>query len=299
MNSIQTSGTVERPLWRRIADFPLVAMLAAVALFILAYASAIIAAKHVLPSSSTLAGLAIQAAVTIALVVAVYKVAIARFGESPRDDLRGKGALRDLGLGLMIGLILFCAVIGVAALLDVYNIVGPGGADQMVFLLISSAIVPAVTEELLFRGILFRWIEEFGGSWAALVITSALFGLGHIINPNATWFSSFAIAVEAGVLLGGAYMLTRSLWMPIGLHAAWNFAQGAIFDVPVSGLEQRGLVDARLSGPELLSGGPFGLEASIIALVIVTAAGVWLVVLSIRRGQLVRPWWVRRRISGA
>ena len=94
-------------------------------------------------------------------------------------------------------------------------------------------------EELLFRGILFRWIEEFGGSWAALMVTSVLFGLAHVINPNATWFSSFAIAVEAGVLLGGAYMLTRSLWMPMGLHAAWNFTQGDIFDVPVSGIDEQ------------------------------------------------------------
>ena len=95
--------------------------------------------------------------------------------------------------------------------------------------------MPGFTEELLFRGILFRWIEEFGGSWAALAVTSALFGLAHIFNPGATWFSSFAIAVEAGVLLGGAYMLTRNLWLAMGLHAGWNFTQGEIFDVPVSG----------------------------------------------------------------
>jgi hypothetical protein len=65
--------------------------------------------------------------------------------------------------------------------------------------LISTAIMPGFMEELLFRGILFRWIEEFAGSWVALLVTSALFG-AHILNPGATWFSSFAIAVEAGLL---------------------------------------------------------------------------------------------------
>jgi hypothetical protein len=85
--------------------------------------------------------------------------------------------------------------------------------------------------------------------------------------------------------------------MPIGLHAAWNFTQGFIFDVPVSGLDQDGLVEAQLSGPVLLSGGAFGLEASLIALAIATAAGIWLVVLAVRRGRLVEPWWVRRRSS--
>jgi hypothetical protein len=155
--------------------------------------------------------------------------------------------------------------------------------------------MPGLTEEMLFRGILFRWIEEFGGSWAALVVTSALFGLAHIMNPNATWFSSFAIAMEAGVLLGGAYMLTRSLWFPMGLHAAWNFTQGEIFDVPVSGIDEHGLVQAQLSGPTLLSGGNFGLEASIIALVLATAVGVWLVWLAVKRGNVVRPHWIAQK----
>ena len=124
-------------------------------------------------------------------------------------------------------------------------------------------------------------------------MTSALFGLVHIFNPNATWFSSFAIAVEA-LLLGGAYMVTRSLWLPIGLHAGWNFTQGAIFGVPVSGIAVHGLVKAQLSGPVLLSGGQFGLEASVIGLLVAAGAGVWLVWLALRRGELVRPWWVTR-----
>jgi hypothetical protein len=224
-------------------------------------------------------------------------VAIARLGEQPRDELLLRRAPKELGLGLLIGALLFAAVVGVAALADVYNIVGPGGTQTLLPVLITAAIVPGIMEELLFRGILFRWVEQFAGSWAALVLTSALFGLVHIANPNATWFSSFAIAVEAGVLLGGAYMLTRSLWLPIGLHAAWNFTQGFIFDVPVSGLDQQGLVEAKLSGPVLLSGGTFGLEASIIALVVATGAGIWMVQRAVQGGELVRPWWVRRRSS--
>ena len=99
-----------------------------------------------------------------------------------------------------------------------------------------------MSEELLFRGILFRWIEEFGGSWAALIVTSVLFGAAHLVNPNATYIAAVGIAVEAGVMLGAAYMLTRSLWFPMGIHAAWNFTQGEIFDIPVSGTPMHGLV---------------------------------------------------------
>ena len=72
-------------------------------------------------------------------------------------------------------------------------------------------------------------------------------------------------------MLGAAYMLTRSLWLPMGLHAAWNFTQGEVFDIPVSGTDVHGLVEAQLCGPPLLTGDGFGLEASLIAIVIATA----------------------------
>jgi uncharacterized protein len=245
-------------------------------------------------SRQMIAGLAV-----VGLVIAIYKLAICKLGETPRDDLRSEHAGRDLALGLGGGALLFSLVTAVAALAGVYDIVGLGSTRSILYALVMIGIIPGVLEELLFRGILFRHLEDFGGSWFALALTSALFGVAHIFNPNATFFSSFAIAVEAGILLGGAYMLTRSLWAPIGLHAAWNFTQGEVFDVPVSGIDGNGLVEAKLSGPELLSGGTFGLEASVIALVIATGAGIWLVVRAVRAGHVVRPWWIRRRLARA
>lgn len=289
---------IERPLWRRIVDFPLVAMVIAIVL----YATASVIAYglgQLVPSIGKDGMIAVRSLIALALMFATYKLAIVHLGEQPRDDLPAHGAVRNLSLGIAAGFLIFSAVVGIAAVANVYNVYGCCSTRELAMDLIIIAIMPGFMEELLFRGILFRWIEEFGGSWAALIVTSALFGLAHIMNPNATWFSSFAIAVEAGLLLGAAYMLTRSLWMPMGLHAAWNFTQGFIFDVPVSGVDQQGLVEARLSGPELLSGGGFGLEASVIALAIATAVGIWLVVLAIRRGQLVKPWWVRRRLEPA
>jgi membrane protease YdiL (CAAX protease family) len=290
------SEPAAKPLWRRILDFPLVALVVAVALFVLANALAFQMGKN-LPPLGPDAILALRAAIGIAVVWTVYKVAIRHLGDSPRDDLKLADAPKGLGIGLLFGFVLFSLVIGVAALADVYNIVGEGGTTQLIRLAIGIAILPGFMEELLFRGILFRWLEELGGSWIALLLTSALFGLGHFYNPNATALSSFAIALEAGVLLGGAYMLTRNLWMAIGLHAAWNFTQGWIFDVPVSGIDQDGMVEARLSGPELLSGGAFGLEASIIAMVLATGAGVALVVMAVKRGEVMQPWWSRRRLA--
>ena len=294
-----TSGYVsaaERPLILRIVDFPLAAMVVAVLLFLFANALAVLFGKFV-PAIGPTAVAAIQAVITIGLIWAAYKFAISHLGEEPRDDLQIVGAARQIGIGLLVGALLFSAVVAVAAALGVYRITGWGYFAGVLPILIGSALVPAFAEEVVFRGILFRWIEEFAGTWAALATSSAFFGAAHLLNPGATWFSSFAIAVEAGLLLGGAYMLTRSLWMPIGLHAAWNFTQGGIFGVPISGHASAGLVRAELQGPEVLSGSGFGLEASVIAIVIASTAGASLVVLAARRGALVQPWWVRRRLA--
>jgi hypothetical protein len=286
----------KKPLLRRIVDFPLVAMLIAVALIVVAVAIGFNLGKLV-PAGLPARGILV-AAINLALVLLAYKLAIVRLGERPRDDLPARNSLRQLGKGLALGIALFSVAVAIAGALGVYRIIGRGDGSALLLDLVAVGIVPALIEEILFRGILFRWIEEFGGSWAALVVTSALFGLAHILNPGASWFSSFTIAVEAGLLLGGAYLLTRTLWMPIGLHAAWNFTQGAIFGVPVSGQASHGLLQATLTGPALLSGGAFGLEASVIALAVCTAAGLWLVVLAVRRGEVVQPWWVGRAPSG-
>jgi membrane protease YdiL (CAAX protease family) len=296
MGEDQVSGGPAKPLWKRIADFPLVAMIIAIVLFAGANAAALLIGKP-LPPMDPVTLAAIKSIIAISLVMLVYKLAIRKLGERPHDDLPLEGSAKGLGIGLLTGFLLFSLIVGAAAVLDVYNIIGDGGVGQLVHTAIVVSIMPGFMEELLFRGILFRWLEQFGGSWFALALTSALFGLGHIYNPNASALSSFAIAVEAGILLGGAYMLTRNLWVPMGLHAAWNFTQGFIWDVPVSGLDQQGLVEARLSGPEILSGGAFGLEASLIAMIVATTAGIWLVARAVRKGELVRPWWVRRRLD--
>jgi membrane protease YdiL (CAAX protease family) len=278
-------------------DFPLVALIIGIAVFACIVTIGTLVQRSLPMTMPKVESTALFTALNVILCFAGSKLVLRHLGEHPRDDLRFSGSVKQLALGLLIGFILFSAVVGVAALAGDYRIVACCSTAMLPIILLDAGIMAAVVEELIFRGILFRWIEEFAGSWAALIITAALFGLVHLANPNATWFSSFAIAMEAGILLGGAYMLTRSLWLPMGLHAAWNFTQGYLYGVPVSGQPEQGMVTARLSGPVLLSGGPFGLEASVIAVVIATACGCLLVWLAVRRGELVQPWWVRRRAT--
>ena len=95
------------------------------------------------------------------------------------------------------------------------------------------------------------------------------------------------------MLLAAAYMLTRRLWLCIGTHIAWNFTQGGIFSVAVSGGSSKGLLQSRMIGPDWLTGGAFGAEASVVALVVCLAAGIALVVLAAKKGHKVSAFWSR------
>jgi hypothetical protein len=157
-----------------------------------------------------------------------------------------------------------------------------------------ACILAGVLEEILIRGILFRILEQWLGSWIALAISAAIFGGLHFFNKGATPLDAAAISIEAGILLAAAYMLTRRLWLCIGTHIAWNFTQGGIFSVAVSGGENKGLLSSRMVGPDWLTGGAFGAEASVVALGLCFAAGIVLLVLAIKKGNVVPPGWARR-----
>lgn len=289
-----------KPLWRRVAEFPLVALvLALIAL------TAMLAAPLALLSAAPLDRLpkdaedSLVALVSALAAVIALKLVIARLGERPRDDLPFDARAHYGWRGALLAVLLMSAIVGVVAMLGGYRIAGWGGSTSWPMLLFGAGLQAAFVEEIIARGIVFRFLEEFGGSWFALAASSALFGFGHAANPNASVFTSLAIAVEAGVMLGGAYMLTRNLWLAVGLHFGWNVAQGYLWDVPVSGIAVDGMVESRRAGAELISGGAFGVEASLVALVLATALGVWFVVLAARRENVVRPWWVRRRLLRA
>lgn len=207
-------------------------------------------------------------------------------------ELSLSSSIKELASGTVIGVVLFSATIGVLWTLGYYQVSGMNEWID-IFPWLVLAIISGVSEELIFRGLLFRVVEESLGSWLALAISALIFGLLHLANPNATLWGGIAIAIEAGVMLAAAYMYTRRLWLPIGIHFAWNFTQGAIFGVAVSGNEAKGLLQSTLSGPSLLSGGDFGAEASIFAVLICLAAGIYFLQKSSQQGKFIQPFWKR------
>ncbi|GLY35651.1 CAAX amino protease [Amycolatopsis sp. NBRC 101858] len=222
---------------------------------------------------------------TATLAVLTYRWIVRKTEHRVPDELAKNNAA--LGRGLLIGGGLFAAVIANIALVGGYEVLGWGSLAGAIALFGFSAAA-AVTEELLIRGILFRIVEGRIGTWLALTSTGLLFGLLHLFNAHATLWGALAIAVEAGGMLAAAYAATRTLWVPIGLHFAWNFAEGGLFGTQVSGTDApQGLLHGVISGPAALSGGEFGPEASLYSLLAGVITTVLFMRLARRRGHIV------------
>lgn len=200
---------------------------------------------------------------------------------------------RQLGTGLLVGAGLYALCEGILMTMGIYRI---DGLNPLSFMIpaVAMALSSGVFEELLFRGVLFFSVERWFGSWIALIVSSLVFGLSHLGNPQATLEGALFIAVEAGILMGAAVMLTRQLWLGIGLHVAWNYTQQAIFSGIVSGNDAApGLIRSTIEGPDYLTGGEFGVESSVLALLLCTTTGVVMLVMAVRRGRIVPPMWKR------
>lgn len=201
---------------------------------------------------------------------------------------------REYATGLLLGFGLYSLCILALYAVGAYRIEGFGPA----LVLLSGLAGPLATgvfEELFFRGGIFRVAEKYGGTWIALVISSLVFGFVHLENDAATMRGILSISLWAGVLLAATYVLTRRLWLGIGLHAAWNYTQGSVYSGIVSGSDApiTGVVKSSMQGPDWLTGGSFGVEASIVAVVICSAAGMIMMIMAARRGHIMRPVWAR------
>jgi len=209
------------------------------------------------------------------------------------SELSLPGMGKQFGAGLLIGAGLYTTCELILMGLGIYRI---DGLNPLSYMLpaIAMALSSSVFEELLFRGVLFLSVEKWFGSWVALVVSSLVFGLTHLVNPQATIEGALFIAVEAGILLAAALMLTRRLWLSIGFHMAWNYTQSAIFSGIVSGNEaEQGLIRSTMKGPDWLTGGNFGVESSVLSLVLCTTTGIVMLVMAVRRGKIVPPIWKR------
>jgi membrane protease YdiL (CAAX protease family) len=283
-------------LARRVVMFPLVRVFLGVLLIALVMVGVQIGVRAVHGNGGGPAPMtSVDGAVLVAVATLAAYALFVRWLERRRvDELVMAKAPRDVAAGAGLGIGVMGLTIAAIWALGGYSVGGSNGAGALVAPL-ALAVASGFSEEVLFRGVIYRITEGSLGTWAALVITSALFGAAHLANKNATLWGAFAIALEAGVLLGAAYTASRGLWLPIGLHVGWNFAEAGLVGATVSGANVRGLVTARFDGPDWLTGGAFGPEASVPAVTVCLAVAVVLLALAASRGRISPPGWARRR----
>lgn len=201
-----------------------------------------------------------------------------------------------LGLGALLMIFVFAVeyVAGWVKIDELFSV--DEKATPFIIALIGPIVVSlviSIIEEILARGYQLRNLAEglnipqFGAARAVIlswIVSSSLFGLLHIFNPNATWLSIVYLTLT-GMFFGLGYILTGRLGLPIGLHFAWNFVQGNVFGFPVSGNIFGGatVVAITQGGPPLWTGGAFGPEAGLIGI-----AAIFL-------GSLLTIWWVGAR----
>lgn len=263
--------------WARALGW-MVATLAAITIVAVLLGSSLIGLVPLLPPKLEPFGGFVAVAISAALVVATYAVLVRQGERRDPSELSTQGLWRELAVGVFVGAALMELTVGVMWAAGWVTL----GSQPVtaIWTALGATVQSGVVEEVAFRLIILRLVWRAAGLPVALVVSALLFGGLHLANLNASLFAAVCIAAEAGLLLGAAYVLTGRLWMAAGLHAGWNFTQGWVLGAPVSGS------DAFYGGPlvtlpvpgvaTVLNGGGFGPEASLPALVLCTAAGVYL-----------------------
>ena len=219
---------------------------------------------------------------SLPLLLALYTLLTHRFEGRPLGSVgvalhpRWKN---ELAMGMAAGTAMLLAVASIERLLGVARFsLGPSHAAGVVLaggFYVLALMVAASVEELIFRGYPFQRLVEVAGPAIAVIAVSIVFGAAHLRNPFQSWISTVNTAL-VGVLLAVCYLRTRALWLPIGIHFAWNFVQGYVLGFPVSGMVfPRGILQANVSGPPWLTGGAYGPEGSILSIGVIAAGTVY------------------------
>lgn len=243
--------------------------------------------SHALPKQHSWQFLAhIAGALT---VLAAYYVLVLLGEKRKPSEISLSSAPFGILAGLSIGFLMFSLVMAILIGTGVYAAEYHGVAPA--WRAVGLAVEAGVLEETIVRGVILRLLWRSFGPLLAFIVSSILFGAGHIGNPTATVFSAACIAIEAGIMLGAFYALTGRLWVSIGVHAGWNFTQGYVFGAAVSG-GNLGVAIAssqpRSNFPVWLSGGAFGPEASLPALLACSAVGGGVMWLAWRKGRFLK-----------
>jgi len=230
----------------------------------------------------------IKGIVSSSSVLLVYYLFYQWYENRKITELSTNNLVKNLFLGITIGFVLQSLTFLIIVIFGDVKILSINSWTNMI-IPFTVAFSVAIFEEILMRGIIFRISEEKLGSIIALFISSIVFALLHIANPNGTVLSGLCVLV-AGFLFGLAYIYKRNLWLPIAIHFSWNFMQSGIFGAVTSGNEKTSsLLTTEISGNNLITGGLFGPEGSIQAVIFCFIAS--LILFQISKYKQINPVW--------
>ncbi len=230
-----------------------------------------------------LVALSLSSLMLFPLVLGIFKGLTAVFERKPLGSVGlafSHGWNHEFGLGLILGTVAILFVAGVEVLLGLGEFHWGSGASGRVlpFGLVVAVmlLVAAANEELVFRGYPFQRLVEATGPVGAVALTSAFFGLVHLGNPSSSSVSTLNTML-VGIPLAVAYLRTRMLWLPVGIHFSWNFVQGFVLGLPVSGFSlPETALQGQVRGATWLTGGNYGPEGGLLASAAILALSLYL-----------------------
>ncbi|MYN39667.1 CPBP family intramembrane metalloprotease [Duganella sp. FT109W] len=196
-----------------------------------------------------------------------YRLFATRVEKRLPSELALPGAALEVGAGVVAGAALGLKVAVILAVMGAFVITGSSTGWDALLKCLPEQIMVATFEELIFRAVLFRIVDQRWGTRVALAVSFVLFALAHLPNDNISALAVLDTAVVS-LALCAAYMMTGRVWLPIGIHFGWNFLYDGVFAVPLSGHAARGWLQVSLPGPEWLTGGAYGVEASVLTLLV-------------------------------
>ncbi len=183
---------------------------------------------------------------------------------------------RDFAAGFLMAALAMASIVLISVgmdwmVIDGFNATARSGSFLIgISYILLVMIAVSIWEEAYFRSYLIsnftegfhgKWMSKGGAILLAVVVSSIIFGMLHYGNPNASWVSTLNISI-AGLVFAYPYIVTKSIAIPVGMHLSWNYFQGAIFGLPVSGNQfDQMLMVVDVTGPEVFTGGSFGPEA--------------------------------------
>ena len=197
-----------------------------------------------------------------------------------------EGEMEGLAGGLGVAVLLYVVGFGLSLLTGTVEVAGVQLVPSALLGTLLLFLLVAVTEEVMLRGfVLGRMLVGGMNRFVALFLSSALFSAMHLFNPNFALLP-FVNILLAGCLLGASFLYTRNLCFPIALHWFWNWMQGPVLGYEVSGMNSgESLLTLRLTGSDLLTGGSFGFEGSLLCTVLLVVGTLAIIGYYERRGR--------------